>query len=732
MSDRLYDLLPAIYRLRDAAQGEPLRALLGILEEQLDQLEQDTLTLYDDWFIETCEEWVVPYIGDLLGVRPLQEIPSGGLPSQRALVANTLRYRRRKGTLHVIEDLARTVTGWGARAVAFYELVGWTQHLDHLRREPAANPHPLDPRLLHPHAMDRVGTVNLRSLDVVDRLDGPFDVTAHTVDIRPLAGRHGWHNLRNLGIFVWRLQSYPLRGVAARRSRDYADGFHASPLGNPQPLFTNPERAAGDEGLAVETSVPAPIRPVAFHADPAPYYGLRSDHSLAVFRGALAEESALVPVTEILCKDLSEWAPPPPGQVAVDVRRGRLAFAPGEAPADGVTVHYHQGFAADLGGGPYDRRLALETAASDDFAVTVAEVAPDPPPAHWSPTVAGALAAWDPAVQPRAVVTIADSRTYTETLSLALAAGTHLVIQAADRERPTLRLVDGAGLPSVLALGGGAGETASLTLGGLWIEGAVTVAARSLGKLALAHTTLVPGRALDEAGRPVAPTAASLDVAADNPDLVVELSACITGPLRLPESIASLALDDCIVDAPEAAGEPPPPQVAIAATDDGETPGPPCTIVRTTVFGEVHVRELTLATCSLFTGAVRARRRQTGCVRYSYVDDLVSITPRRYRCQPDLALAERRRQLKVDELAAADADAIRARLRPVFTSDRYGEPAYAMLHPGCAEEIRTGAETQAEMGVYESLRQPQREANLRERLDEYLPYGLRAGVIRVT
>ena len=36
--DRLYNLLPYIYRLRDYEQGEPLRALLQVIDEQLNLL----------------------------------------------------------------------------------------------------------------------------------------------------------------------------------------------------------------------------------------------------------------------------------------------------------------------------------------------------------------------------------------------------------------------------------------------------------------------------------------------------------------------------------------------------------------------------------------------------------------------------------------------------------------------------------------------------------------------
>ena len=112
--ERLYRLLPAIHRLRDAEQGEPLRALLAVVEHELETLEADTARLYDNWFIETCEPWVVPYLGELLGVRGLHGV-SDATFNQRAQVANTLRFRRRKGTAAMLEQLARDVTGWPAR-----------------------------------------------------------------------------------------------------------------------------------------------------------------------------------------------------------------------------------------------------------------------------------------------------------------------------------------------------------------------------------------------------------------------------------------------------------------------------------------------------------------------------------------------------------------------------------------------------------------------------------------
>ena len=59
-ADRLYELLPAVYRIRDQAQGEPLKALVEVVAEQVSVLEENIEQLYDDQFIETCAPWVVP------------------------------------------------------------------------------------------------------------------------------------------------------------------------------------------------------------------------------------------------------------------------------------------------------------------------------------------------------------------------------------------------------------------------------------------------------------------------------------------------------------------------------------------------------------------------------------------------------------------------------------------------------------------------------------------------
>lgn len=112
-AEQLFELLPSVYRLRDAAlagdmpagagkpPAGPLNALLSIIAEQLESLQDDLDQLYDDQFIETCAEWVVPYIGDLVGARSLYSVTAATI-STRAQVAKTIRYRRRKGTVKML------------------------------------------------------------------------------------------------------------------------------------------------------------------------------------------------------------------------------------------------------------------------------------------------------------------------------------------------------------------------------------------------------------------------------------------------------------------------------------------------------------------------------------------------------------------------------------------------------------------------------------------------------
>ena len=198
--NKLYNLLPAIHRIRDSEQGEPLSELLALITQQVGILEEDLDQLYDDQFVETCKDWVLPYIGDLIGYQLLHRIgPDEVAP--RAEVANTIGYRRRKGTACVLEQLARDVTSWNARAVEFFQLLATTQYMNHIR-------------LTNFYAPD------LRQWEPLERLGTAFETTAHTVDVRHVERGEGKYNIPNIGIFLWRLNAYQLRNSPAVKVGD--------------------------------------------------------------------------------------------------------------------------------------------------------------------------------------------------------------------------------------------------------------------------------------------------------------------------------------------------------------------------------------------------------------------------------------------------------------------------------------------------------------------------------
>ena len=167
-ADKLYELLPAVHRVRDAELGYPLKQLIGVIAGQVAVVQEDLDQLYDNHFVETAAPWALPYIGDLLGIRGL----SGSTTltrTPRAEVGHTIAYRRRKGTAAMLELLAHDVTGWPARAVEFFERLATTQHLNHVRLQNRA-------------------FTSLHSADELEFFGTPFENATRTVEVQRWIG----------------------------------------------------------------------------------------------------------------------------------------------------------------------------------------------------------------------------------------------------------------------------------------------------------------------------------------------------------------------------------------------------------------------------------------------------------------------------------------------------------------------------------------------------------------
>jgi hypothetical protein len=527
----IYELLPAVYRVRDADEGLVLRALLTLIAKQANLVRSDIEGLWDDMFIETCADWVIPYIGDLVGSNALHDIDQG----RRADVANTIRFRRRKGTLSMLEQLAANVTGWGSHTVDFRELLAWTQNVNHVRVLPAGDVCGADP-----NSLDAVGWVNVRDFDNVDLVDGPFETAARSVDVRPPSGFQGRYGLKTVGFFLWRLRPYEVSlGTPFQVGSRDLNRYTFNPVGATAPLVVHPVPEVGELARTSELNVPGPIRPATFYYRKGDIYG--AGQSFAIYVG-----SNLVPRRFVLGRDLSNWTPPHPDEIAVDVSLGRIVF--GSPPGADVTVAYWYGFPGDLGGGPYDRRRQGGTTGGDPDTVAnpqsmklLIEV-----PSAGVKTITDALSKWNQAGNPPAVIQVDDGLTRVEDLAVNLpSAGAGLVLQAANGTRPVL-----IGNVAVTAVPG-----ARLRIDGLLICGAVQIDA-NLSSLTLSHTTLVPGIALAASGEPLFPSRPSVIVDPGNKSLELVISSSISGRLQLPFEMASVSVSDSILDSPPNEGVP--------------------------------------------------------------------------------------------------------------------------------------------------------------------------------
>jgi hypothetical protein len=745
MSLELFNLLPAVYRSRDIelAQSQqlltpaevteltalqaktplslddqlrldeltakahigPLHSLMLVIQEQLEVLAEDLDQLYDDQFIETCAPWVIPYIGDLIGYQSVKGI-APAVDDPRAEVAETISQRRRKGTVLVMEQLARDMTAWGAHAVEFFQVLGDTQYMNHLR-------------LWNHYAPD------LRCWKAGLYIETGFDRTPHKVDVRRIEPRRGRYNISNIGIFLWSLGAYSVTSDQAAISTVSPECLRFSSLGMDIPLF---HRAISQGEEITDPAQPFNV------ADRVKRRVLCDDLRKgvgAVYYGegkslALYLDGKLLNPYELEVANLSGpdglWANTPaaggPYKAAIDPELGRIALPPAAAGASlpKVRVSYHYGFNADLGGGEYAR--------GDSFLVSdEAFVFPFPDPANY-PDLQGAIdfAISNLKLNGSVAVEITTSETYPQTASLKIKinvpAGCTVELRAADGKRPTLLLDD------EISVTGDASSTCALN--GLLIAASAGLApgtptpvalvhvptqrpdgsANQLETLNLSHCTLVPGWSVDTDGTPHFANEPALVV--EPADVNVSPQRSILGAVRTTEFVTVSALDS-IVDATD------PVNVAYAALD-GTGAGGNLTLTGCTVVGKVHATLLQLISDGIFWAgllmddtwktALISDRKQEGCVRFSFLP-AGAKTPRRYEC--------------IERSIAGP--------QPIFFALRYGRPGYMKLLASTPDVVRRGADDGGEMGAFHFVLAPLRETDLRVRMQEYLPVGLEFGII---
>lgn len=213
LPDPLYELLPPIFRMSDIAEGYPLLALCKVFDRVRADIGDAITELEDDWFIQTCPLDLIPYIAAQLGLAIAQPVRA----EHRALVADALGFRRRKGTASAIPRRVRDGSGWYAlfSPDAATPPAGWPLGA----AQPAANAGNLPPA-------------------------------------RTPAGL----------LRVWRLQTFAMIGVtpAGASTPGY---FHFNPLGITQPLYNLPNTPLGWVAVPPVTALPPRLTTAMLAAD---------------------------------------------------------------------------------------------------------------------------------------------------------------------------------------------------------------------------------------------------------------------------------------------------------------------------------------------------------------------------------------------------------------------------------------------------------------------------------
>jgi hypothetical protein len=764
-AEKIWAWIPEIYRQEDGLAANPgvLRALVEILAGEAAIARRSIDRLWEDSFIDTADDWAVPYIGDLVATRLVSAL---NLQGRRADVAKTVFYRRRAGTPLVLETLARDIGRFDGVVVEAFKRLARTRHgLDPM-------PRGLEGQVtLTPPG----GLADLRAARISEIVDGAFDDLAHTPDFRRLAGFRGRWNIPRVNLHLFRQRA--LRVVGATPVDLAAERFVIDPSGRDVPLFRPGLRgdpAAWRPVREWEVAAPIPCRllntatyrlaedgiPTGLETELAPLIGqlVRGAARLretvtALLRGAptaaqMAETLANAITTDspkrnlipgavalivgansgaaplgpeaLLGGDLGRWGQgltvPPETAAVVDPARGRilLSAAPPAGQALFIAAH-HYGQFDPVGAGTYDRRSGLAVTG-----VTLFD--PGPRDADGHDLSPGPVTGF--AIPVDGIHQFVDSKTYVPDAPPGNIVGEvrALTLQAADRTRPYLRLVpQAAGSEWTFAGPAAPDPPRALVIDGLWIG----IFPTGLADQTLAHETdavtpvetrLVIDGILDR----VVIRRATLDPGSER----ARIDPLVATPIPYVALEVRGEVEEIVIE-----------HAIVGPVREATATGDPCSIgrlvirdsivqsltaapaiatrvaavqlERTTVFGDVHVDRLE-ATDSFVIGVVRVVDNQHGCFRFSAAAGAPDMRlPRRYESQ-----------------------IFRAGIpRHWLVSRRFGDPGYAELSETCSDLVRRGGENGAEMGVFNSALDEIRRGDVRAKLDEFAPISVIADLV---
>lgn len=731
-AEKLWETIPATYRHEDGLAQEPgvLRAVVQVIARQAAILRRSQDSLWDDQFIELCNEWAVPYIGDLVATRLLSEKNKRG---RRIDVAKTIYYRRRKGTPRILEELISDISEWEGKLVEQFQKLARTRHGLDAKPETLAGKY---------SGTLPGGWANLRSQRAGELTNGPFEEFFHTPDMRRHNGLNGRYSITRLAFYLYRLKAYEAINITPFALGD-GSGFSFDPSGRDISLFSrssaspdwNEWRSSAEAELAGPIScrllghatyliteaiikqlmaMPASLSPTAA-GELRQIAGLvfKNETSLlniiATFAtsGEVLSSVILLPLLSLsIMKDCGKSVLLPDAQTILSNPLDANSIVVGfEAPVNSV-ITTERITAANLTLWPaiVKKELAID-AENGRFKFR------DAPPArrriyiayHYgfsAPVGAGSYErVWKNKLPPAVIKTgggplvaadllnngitqISDSKTYGPVASKASII--NFTLQAANKQRPFVKLQNN------LVLNSGVHVNAGITLDGLWIGAGGNLAVEIILRgdyecVVIKNCTIDPGGSQNIRGETLHPVNLIVEGRVEN--LCIESS--ITGPVLIRNNgyIEECSITDSIVQSVDTA-------VSAVSVKTGKM-----LIDRSTIFGRANVHRL-MASDTLITGLVNVTDTQNGCFRFSAAKALSRLP------------------------APYESYLFKEDTNHWFTSRRFGDAGYSQLSDTAPGNVMSGSEDGSEMGAFCARLNPIKLHGLKKKIEEYMPFGL--------
>lgn len=731
-AEKLWETIPSIYRHEDGLAEEPgvLRALVQVIARQAAILRRSQDSLWDDQFIELCNEWAVPYIGDLLATRLLSEKNKRG---RRIDVAKTIYYRRRKGTPRVLEELISDISGWEGIMVEQFQKLARSRHGLDLKPQPLVGKF---------SGTLPGGCADLRNPRASEMINGPFEEFFHTPDVRQHNGINGRYSIPKLAFYLYRLNAYEAINITPFSLGD-GKSFSFDPSGRDIPLFGRSRTAINwnewRSATEAELAAPIPCRLLGqatyllteamiqeLKALPSPLSGSAADELRKIVGLVFKNETSLLQIIGTF-SNAAEVLDPSVLQPLLSLSLmsdcGKSILLPDQKSVLGNPLDSNSiivGFAEPIDEPITSERITVANLNTWSLAM-VKDLAIDPENGrfmfkktpvkpedlfvayhygfsgpmgagsyerNWiidsipASEKAGGGAIFATDLLNNGIFQIDDSKTYGPIASKISIV--EMAVQAANKQRPYIQL------DSNWMLSSGTNLNSRLTLDGLWIGTKGNLEAEIILRgnfeyVVIKNCTLDPGGSKNIKDEDLLPIKLIIEGYVEN--LCVESS--ILGPIMVRNDgyIEETCIKDSIVQSVD-------PSVPAIEIKTGKTE-----IERTTIFGKIDVHSL-YATETVITERSNVTDTQSGCFRFSAAPQ-TSRLPHPYQCL-----------------------LFKLNVQHWFTSQKFGNPGYAQQSGSAPSQLKEGGENGSEMGAFNNLLNPIKLQGLKTKIDEYMPFGL--------